>query len=392
MAELGYYSGRYKPDYQSWTNGVIEKLFHAKELDQFIVYCGKKEYGRLAMQIISILGTEYAAEERFAVLSGALVSLVTSVGEMDWKRSTCQDNNDPAYDRYHQKESLADTREVNFFLDQMKKETDTDERFKTYTAFCFTLGRLSGTFYRSMTTVDVVRAVELGLIKIDILYRSMFILGEIRRYGGKNPGDQAQKDLETYPCLGKAAREAADRVIDIELRRGDNATEVSDLALALTITRHEGAEIFARFLVALGKETFVRGYIYTEGDPDKKTALSSLLRASCPGPEDSAETLRAALAGKIADRRLIEAAMYAPAWIGIVGDYLGWPDLESAAWYFHAHINENFSAEKETEVVRYSPITPEEFNDGAFDIAWFKEAYAGLGKNVLPWFTTAPNI
>jgi hypothetical protein len=311
MADLGYYSGRYIPEYQRWTNELIEKLLRAGELDQFIVYCGKKEYGRLAVQIISILGSKYAAEERFAVISGALTSLVTSVSEADWKRSTYQDNNDPEYDRYHQKETLIDTREVNFFLDQMKKDTGTDERFKTWTIFCFTLGRLSDTFYRSMTTVDVARAVERGLIKIDVLYRSMFILGEIRRYGGKNSGDQVKKDLETYPCLGKAVREAADRVIDIELRRGDSATEVSDLAL--TITRHEGAKTFARLLVALGKETFVRGYIYAEGAPDKKTALSSLLRASRPGPGDNAETLRAALAGKISDRRLIEAAMYAPA-------------------------------------------------------------------------------
>ncbi|MFD1909667.1 DUF5724 domain-containing protein [Paenibacillus rhizoplanae] len=30
----------------------------------------------------------------------------------------------------------------------------------------------------------------------------------------------------------------------------------------------------------------------------------------------------------------------------IIAEYLGWEGLRSAAWYFHAHINESFSAEK----------------------------------------------
>jgi hypothetical protein len=89
--------------------------------------------------------------------------------------------------------------------------------------------------------------------------------------------------------------------------------------------------------------------------------------------------LREALAVKISDKRLLEAAMYSPGWLDIVGDYLGWPGLKSAAWYFHAHINENFSAQKETEVARYSPISPQDFNDGAFDIEWFRSAYSTLG-------------
>jgi hypothetical protein len=178
--------------------------------------------------------------------------------------------------------------------------------------------------------------------------------------------------------LKKTADEAAARVIEIELKRGDSATEVS--ALAMEIGWHEGADTFAKILVAMGKETFVRGYIYSSGDPTKKIVLSSLLKASRPGPEEGAAALREALAGRIADKRLIEAAMYAPAWIGPVSDYLGWPGLQSAVWYFHAHVNDSFSAEKETEVARYSPITPQEFNDGAFDVAWFKDAHATLGE------------
>ncbi|MDR1875024.1 MAG: DUF4132 domain-containing protein, partial [Synergistaceae bacterium] len=111
----------------------------------------------------------------------------------------------------------------------------------------------------------------------------------------------------------------------------------------------------------------------------KKDVLSHLLRTCHPKEGDSAETLRVSLCGKISDKRVIEAAMYSPSWLDILEDYLGWPGFKSAAWYFHAHVNQTFSAEKETEVARYSPITPEEFNDGAFDLAWFWEAWNTLG-------------
>jgi hypothetical protein len=75
---------------------------------------------------------------------------------------------------------------------------------------------------------------------------------------------------------------------------------------------------------------------------------------------------------------LLTLRMYAPQWLDIVENYLNWPGFKSASWYFHAHVNETFSAEKETIVARYSPVSPQDFKNGAFDITWFKEAYNTL--------------
>lgn len=72
--------------------------------------------------------------------------------------------------------------------------------------------------------------------------------------------------------------------------------------------------------------------------------------------------------------------MYAPQWAGFAEEILGWPGLKCGVWFFHAHINENFSAEKETEVAIFSPISPKQFNDGAFDKDWFFRAYNALGE------------
>ncbi|MFP3090960.1 DUF4132 domain-containing protein [Treponema sp. TIM-1] len=380
MVEVRGYGGRYGPQYQKWVNQLIGELFHAKEIGQFIVSCGKREYGKLALQLIAILDVEYPEDERFSLISGVLADLMARVPKENWQRVVSDRG---SYSYMPKDHFFADTSEVQFFLDELKKLTAQDKHFAAYTGFCFSLGRLTDKFYYHLEAVDVARAVDSGILKIDALYRTMFLAGgshNIGRYGGKISREEDKKAVEKHPVLKKTADEAAARVIEIELRRGDSATEVS--GLALTISRHEGAETFAKILVALGTETLVRGYIYSgyNSEITKKTVLSHLLKVSHPKAEDNAETLRAALAGKISDKRLIEAAMYAPAWIAIVSDYLGWPGLKSAVWYFHAHVNESFSAEKETEVARYSPITPEEFNDGAFDIAWFKDAYSVLGE------------
>ena len=61
----------------------------------------------------------------------------------------------------------------------------------------------------------------------------------------------------------------------------------------------------------------------------KKNSLSHLLQACLPDVNDSAQTLGAHLKGTdISEARLVEAAMYSPEWIDIVGDYLAGMDLQ----------------------------------------------------------------
>ncbi len=172
-----------------------------------------------------------------------------------------------------------------------------------------------------------------------------------------------------------------DRIVSIELGRGDLATEVSSFVTRLQ--RFEGMDYWVRLLAGLDQDAFVRGYVYSyNGNLTKKEAFSHLLKNCHPCTGEDAALLGKLLKEHkgVTEKRLLEAAMYAPQWIDIVAEHLGWEGLRSAAWYFHAHINESFSAEKETIVAHYSPITPQEFNDGAFDINWFREAYETLGE------------
>jgi hypothetical protein len=387
MERVSDYKGRYEPSYADGTNAIVKKLFRAKDIDALNAYCRKREYGELARSIIYILKDEYSEDTRFAALAGAMADIVNGVAEAEWKKPVFAESADGYgyysrnyYSSGRRDSTFADIKEIYCLIGELKTAAGADEHFKAYTGFCFTIGRLSDMFYCYMEDTDVARAVRMGIVKIDALYRTVFLGSAncIRNYAGKIRYERNKKIAEKYPDLKRVSDESAARVLEIELKRGDSATEVS--SLASEIGWHEGAETFSKILVALGKETLIRGYIYSSGEPTKKTVLSALLKASHPAPSDDAASLQAALAGRISDKRLIEAAMYAPAWIDIVGDYLGWPGLKSAVWYFHAHVNDSFSAEKETEVARYSPITPAEFNDGAFDITWFKDAYAALGK------------
>ncbi|MDO3408223.1 DUF4132 domain-containing protein [Saccharibacillus sp. CPCC 101409] len=224
------------------------------------------------------------------------------------------------------------------------------------------------------------KAYTLGMVGANEVYKAMLNRSASYTLRSLTNTHHASDWLKRSEDLRDMLKRVVDRLLEIELARGDLATAATPLTMALQ--RIEGLDVLIRILVSLGGETFVRGYIYGYGDNQtKKESLSHLLKVCYPSESDDARGLGERLEGTgIAERRLLEAAMYAPQWIDIVAEYLGWPGLRSAAWYFHAHINETFSAEKETIVAHYSPITPQEFNDGAFDVQWFEDAYAVLGE------------
>ncbi|MDR1335874.1 MAG: DUF5724 domain-containing protein, partial [Tannerella sp.] len=278
------YSNRYEPDYREWAVRIVCSHFNVKEGDRLIRYIAKKEYGRLALNIINLLWVEYSEDERFEILAGALADLMQRVSAADWLRPVEEETN-----RYYRKESetFADTGEVRFFLTHLGHAVKQDEHFTRYVHLCYELGRLSGMTYTGLNETDVARGFELGILKKDALYR-MFFLSDTRYltdYAGNMIRKTMKETVRQYPVLKAVAEEVAARVIEIELKRGDSKTEVSELAAG--IRWHEGAGNFAKILIAMGQETFVRGYVY-ESNLTKKTVLSSLLKASHPLPSDNA--------------------------------------------------------------------------------------------------------
>ncbi|MCI8373572.1 MAG: DUF4132 domain-containing protein [Lachnospiraceae bacterium] len=169
-------------------------------------------------------------------------------------------------------------------------------------------------------------------------------------------------------------------IVDTELRRGEAETEFSFCAAGISYIK--GAEYLVRILMALGKDSLSRDTYYSNAYlKSRKGVLSHLLKVCYPAPSDSAETLKQLLKDtSIRADRLVEVAMYAPQWIDLIEEYLGWNGLKSGCYYFMAHMNESFNEQKVAMIARYTPLSPQELQDGAFDIDWFHEAYGLLGE------------
>lgn len=198
-------------------------------------------------------------------------------------------------------------------------------------------------------------------------------------------GESSETDEKRLDIAKKLYTDMSELVLAAELTRGDTETEFSPYIYGLT--RIYGAEYFVKILSALGRETLERSTYFNSGyyggerqKVSKKNSLSHLLQSCMPDSNDSAETLKTYLAGTdISDSRLIEAAMYAPEWIDIVGEYLSWDGFTAGCYYFIAHMNESFDDKRRAMIARFTPLEELELNNGAFDRTWFTEVYEKLG-------------
>lgn len=226
-----------------------------------------------------------------------------------------------------------------------------------------------------------LRAYTKGLVNEHALYGQLLQSDNINLLTstGRYRDDVRKKLYEKYPFIKEKLNICLSRILDIELARGDSSTPATELAV--DIHHVEGMDYFIRILQMLGKETLHRGYSWGT-DRSKKEVASQLLKNCYPAPTDTSGAFNERVkAAKLSDKRLIEAALYAPQWMHLVQGYLNWNGLLSAAWWMHAHTKANNTAEMETEIARYSKISLADFGDGAVDSVWFKQVYKTLGKD-----------
>lgn len=287
---------------------------------------------------------------------------------------------------------------VQFWL-RMPKGAMDDTLFTRYFTVRYKLYQLTNfmehtpeleetdTFIRSM---DFARAWMLGLIPENEV--CLELMGRVNspekiegitialydgyRYDREKEEFADLKDIN-FSIFRPIAQKIINRILEIELKRGDSETQVT--LLAQNLRRIYGADIYIRILQSFGKDTFVRdSYSW---NTTKRGVLSKLLHECHPLSTDTVDTLKnLAKQAEIADERLVEAAMFAPQWLEITEKAIGWKGLVSTAYYFHAHTNESFDDKKKAIIARYTPISTEDLGEGAFDINWFKDAYKTIGK------------
>ena len=187
---------------------------------------------------------------------------------------------------------------------------------------------------------------------------------------------------ETRPLVEYAVgvyEKITDTVLDSELRRGDSPAEFTSSILGLE--RIYGADRLVQILSALGRDTLERSTYLYGSDISKRKSLSHLLGACVPREDDTAQKLAELLKETdITEKRLVEAALFSPEWIDLIGELLGWEGFRSACFYFMAHMNEQFDDVRKAMIAKFTPIPTEDLAAGAFDINWFREASGTVGE------------
>lgn len=208
---------------------------------------------------------------------------------------------------------------------------------------------------------------------------NFFGAGVICPTDGRYHYDKIGEEVPAMALAHTLYKEVVPTVLAVELKRGEQPTPFSPYIKEIAVIY--GIPDMVRILTALGKDTLQRGYSYRSDRSERRSVLSHLLSVSHPLPEETADDLKKALKGTdITRKRLIELAMYAPQWIDLIEAHLGLTGLRSGCYYFMAHTCEGLDEESQSMVARYTPLTPEELRDGAFDVNWFFEAYGSLGE------------
>jgi hypothetical protein len=213
---------------------------------------------------------------------------------------------------------------------------------------------------------------------------------EQRRYGANSFDDlheftkaKPPKELRDLPELTEIVRRCRERVLEVELKRGDSPTAATDAARALSCSG--GLDALVRVLEALADDKLQRGTRW--GDQGKPGVFAHLIRTSLPAEGDTPEAFAARVkTAGISEDRLVEVAVYAPQWAAHVQHALGWDGFEESVWWLHAHtrdpqwgVEDVVKGKWAAAIGQRTPLAPKDLLDGAVDVAWFHRAHETLG-------------
>lgn len=189
--------------------------------------------------------------------------------------------------------------------------------------------------------------------------------------------------VKELPILGELVERCRQRILAIELERGDMPTIVSSAALALRSV--SGADLFIRLVKMLGRSAPVR--VVSFDHLSKFRVFSHLILVSMPLKEDTPEAFADMVqAARISEKQLVQVAVYAPQWAELIEYTLGWPCFTDAVWWLHAHtkdhtwrVDPEIRAEWVAQIAERTPLEAQDLLEGAVDVGWFERVYTVLG-------------
>ena len=382
-------------------NNVINKILHTTPriiLNKIIHHFKTFSNNEIMEKIVYLLYKEYKEENKEYLFETSKAFFIELLKEnpvnLIYKRNK-NDNYNSIFNLEYSIptvvfRNLSEYYDEKTFTENLILKLNFENKMATY--------KLRENFY---SLLEIANAVELGLVEKDLLIKSIFSenidnMGTNFRnlynfLGIKNPHHYYYYDYEevektkyswnydnAVKVLKKYGLEVINYVVDNELKRGDSKTKYSKLINS--INRIEGVDYLIRILQALGNEKLLRSDYWYGDNTSKKEVLSYLLKVCFPSEKDDLKTFKEKIKKtNISEERLVEVAMYSSQWIELIDKFLKWKGFTSGCYYFQAHMSD-VSKDKEGIIAKYSPISIEDFQAGAFDIDWFKDAYKQLGK------------
>jgi hypothetical protein len=244
---------------------------------------------------------------------------------------------------------------------------------------------------RNRAELDVLLAAhQAGAATDDDVLDQLLGERELGRYGASGfdaletlTARKSAEEFKKYPASKPLVERCRNRVLEIELTRGDTPTPAS--AVARDLGSVFGIANLVAILRALGKGNFARGY--ARDNDSRETVFSHLARHSFPAEGETVQDFKQQVAAaQIPQQRLVELAVYAPQWAPHVAHALGWKSFEDGLWWIHAHtkgtdwtVDEEIRDLWKADLSRRTALTSDELLEGAVDVAWFKRVHSQLG-------------
>ena len=213
-----------------------------------------------------------------------------------------------------------------------------------------------------------------------------------------------------------------ERLLEIELERGEAATVSSEAALA--VQHFGGAKLLFRVMEALGTQKLKVNSSWRKQTREMRDAtLTELMKVTYPTENDTqsefTKLVKSAIkAGYCTEERLLQLSFLAPQWSKFVENYLRWDGFGEGVYWFIAHMDtwsgdaeeaaasaegfeddedhdEDWDNEDDDEesvfekpkklsawqrlVLERTPLTDDERLEGAVDVNWFHRTWQVLG-------------
>lgn len=224
------------------------------------------------------------------------------------------------------------------------------------------------------------------------------------------------KGLQSFVSDQKVSQlleDVRERLLEVEIQRGEAATLSSDAALA--VQSWYGADTLLTLLRMLGRTGFKRHRDWSRKARDsRQVTFTEIVSKLYPSETDTAAAFRKSAAAAIKanefpEERLLQLAFFAPQWIDFIEAAVGWKGFREGIYWHMAHlghiweINDAFSdldheddadedgdAGEDGKVPdRLTPferlirerttLTTAERFEGAIDVGWFHRTHKLLG-------------